>query len=81
MKIIPSALLINDYENVSKICNQTGETFLLKTNNVNDLVIMSLDAYNKQQTIIELKERLIDAEYGEKYSLKQLDDSLRKLLF
>lgn len=81
MKIIPSALLINDYENVSKICNQTGETFLLKTNNVNDLVIMSLDAYNKQQTIIELKEKLIDAEYGEKYSLKQLDDSLRKLLF
>lgn len=81
MKIIPSALLINDYENVSKICNQTGETFLLKTNNVNDLVIMSLDAYNKQQTIIELKEKLIDAEYGKKYSLKQLDDSLRKLLF
>lgn len=85
MNILPSTSLRNQYNDISKKCKETGEPIFLTKNGEGDLVVMSIEAYEKQQDLLKLKERLLDIELEQKngakyYTLDELDASLKKLL-
>ena len=85
MIILPSTSLRNQYNEISEKCKQTGEPIYLTKNGEGDMVVMSIEAYEKQQYLLKLKERLLDIELEQKsgakyYSLDELDSALKRLL-
>lgn len=84
MTIMPSTSLRNQYNSISEQCKKTGEPIFLTKNGEGDLVVMSIEAYEKQQALLELKERLIEIELEQKngakyYTLDELKDALHQL--
>ena len=45
--IKPSTDLRNNYNEISSFCHQTGEPIFITKNGCEDLVIMSIDSFNK----------------------------------
>lgn len=85
MKIIPSANLRNKYGEISKYCHESGEPIYLTKNGEGDLVVLSIEAYEKQQALLELKEKLLNIEFeqnnGSKYySFDELKNAARKII-
>lgn len=85
MLVLPYTALINRSKDISEKCKQTGEPIYLTKNGEADLVIMSIEAYEKRHALLKLKEQLLDIEFeqnsGEKsYSLDELDVELKRLL-
>lgn len=85
MTILPSTSLRNQYNEISEKCKQTGEPIFLTKNGEGDLVVMSVEAFERQQALLKLKERLLDIEFEQKggakfYSLDELDAALRKIV-
>lgn len=85
MTIMPSTSLRNQYNEISEKCKETGEPIYLTKNGEGDLVVMSIDAFEKKQALLELKERLLDIELEQKngakyYSVDELDNALKRIL-
>lgn len=85
MEIMPSTSLRNQYNEISEKCKTTGEPIYLTKNGEGDLVVMSIDAYEKKQAFLELKEKLLDIELEQKngakyYSVEELDVALKRIL-
>lgn len=85
MTIIPSTSLRNQYNEISERCKTTGEPVYLTRNGEGDLVVMSVEAYEKQLALLKLKEKLLDIELEQKngakfYSLDELDVALKKII-
>lgn len=85
MTILPSTSLRNQYNEISEKCKKTGEPIYLTKNGEGDLVVMSVEAFEKQQAILKLKERLLDIELEQKngakyYTIDDLDAALRKIV-
>ena len=85
MTILPSTSLRNQYNEISEKCKKTGEPIYLTKNGEGDLVIMSIEAFEKQQSLLQLKERLLDIELEQKsgaksYSLDELDAALKRII-
>ena len=85
MEIIPSTALRNKYNEISEKCRQSGEPIYLTRNGEGDLVVMSIEAFEKQQELLRLKERLLDIELEQRngakyYSIEELDSALKRIL-
>ena len=85
MTILPSTSLRNQYNDISEKFKATGEPIFLTKNGEGDLVVMSIEAYEKQQALLALKERLLDIELEQKngakyYNLDELDSALKRIL-
>lgn len=85
MTIMPSTSLRNQYNDISEKCKKTGEPIYLTKNGEGDLVVMSIEAFEKKQALLDLKERLLDIELEQKsganyYSIDDLDAALKKVL-
>lgn len=85
MTILPSTSLRNQYNDISERCKSTGEPIYLTKNGEGDLVIMSIEAFEKQQSLLQLKERLLDIELEQKsgaksYSIDELDAALKRII-
>ena len=85
MIILPSTSLRNQYNEISEKCKQTGEPIYLTKNGEGDLVVISVEAFEKQLALLKLKERLLDIELEQRsgakyYSLNELDAALRKIV-
>ena len=85
MNILPSTSLRNQYNEISEQCKKTGEPIFLTKNGEGDLVVMSIEAYEKSQRLLKLKERLLEIEFEQKngskyYSLNELDAALKKII-
>ena len=86
MIIMPATFLINKYSAISDECKASGEPIYLTKNGKVDLVAMSIESFERQQRILDLKERLIDIELeqnngAKNYSVEELDAALRKCLY
>lgn len=62
MKIKPSTSLRNDYNSISAFCKANGEPVFLTKNGEGDLVVMSIEAYERREQMLDLREKLIEAE-------------------
>ena len=86
MTIMPSTALRNQYNEISEKCKATGEPIYLTKNGEGDLVVMSIESYERQQQLIALNERLLDIELEQKngaksYTVEELDAALRKIVY
>ena len=85
MKIKSSTSLRNQYNEISDYCKTTGEPVFLTKNGDGDLVVMSIEAFERKEKELALKEKLLEIELAriggvKDYSLEELDASLKKIL-
>ncbi len=57
-----STSLRNDYNSISKIAHDKAKPVYITKNGEGDLVLMSIDAFERREAIIDLKEKLLIAE-------------------
>ncbi|MDR0884075.1 MAG: type II toxin-antitoxin system Phd/YefM family antitoxin [Oscillospiraceae bacterium] len=62
MTIRPSTALRNEYNDISAFCKENGQPVFLTKNGEGDLVVMSLAAYARREAMLDLREKLLDAE-------------------
>jgi len=57
-----SATLRNDYSSISNLAKTTKEPIYITKNGEGDLVIMNIEAFEKREQILELRDRILQAE-------------------
>jgi prevent-host-death family protein len=60
--IRPISDLRNNFQQISEVCHKDGEPVFITKNGQGDLVVMSLALYEKQQALLELYQKLAEAE-------------------
>jgi prevent-host-death family protein len=60
--IRPISDLRNNANDISEICHQTREPVFITKNGVGDMVVMSLETFERQQSLINLYAKLAEAE-------------------
>lgn len=61
--IKPISDLRNNFNEISEICHKEEEPVFITKNGQGDLVVMSLALYDRQRAIIELYQKLDEAEF------------------
>ncbi len=64
MKIKPSAAIRKNYNEISELCKRSGEPVYLTKNGEGDLVVMDIEAFARRESMLRLRENLINAEEG-----------------
>lgn len=54
-----STTLRNDYNKISKLAHEKSEPIYITKNGEGDLVVMSIEAFERREAVLELKERLL----------------------
>lgn len=85
MTSLPHEILEKQFDEISEMCKKTGEPIFLMKNGKKDLVIMSIESYEKSIAVLKLKERLLDIEIEQSinnkfYSVDELDSSLKNIV-
>ncbi len=60
--IRPTSDLRNRFNEISKICHESGEPVFITKNGRGDMVVMSLATYERQEALLELYQKLAEAE-------------------
>lgn len=61
-KIRPISDLRNNANEISEFCHKEREPVFITKNGVGDMVVMSIEVYERQQALIELYSKLAEAE-------------------
>ena len=62
MIIKASATLRNEYSTISTLAHETKEPIYITKNGEGDLVLMSIDAFEKREQTLKLREKVLQAE-------------------
>lgn len=62
MIIKASASLRNDYTTISNIAKETKEPIYITKNGEGDLVLMSIEAFERREQILQLRAKVLQAE-------------------
>ena len=62
MLIKASAALRNEYATISALARETKEPIYITKNGEGDLVLMSIDAFEKREQMLQLRARVLQAE-------------------
>lgn len=57
-----STALRNDYSKISKLCHESGEPVYVTVNGEGDLAVMSIEAFEKRERTLEIREKLLEAQ-------------------
>ena len=77
--IKPISDLRNKFTLISKICHEQHEPIFLTKNGKGDLVVMSIEDYEKQQALLELYQKLGEAESNSGSNTISHNDLMAKL--
>ena len=85
MNIRPSASIRQSYNEISKLCKQTGEPVYLTKNGEGDLVIMDIEAFTRKEKMLQLREQLLAVEEDRMagvtgVSVDELDGELNRII-
>ena len=85
MKITPSTTLRNEYNSISDYCKESMEPAYWTKNGEGDLVVMNIEAYTYREELLDLREKLLDAEMdringANSYSIEEVSERLRGLI-
>lgn len=77
--------LRNDYNSIAQTAKETQEPIYITKNGEGDTVLMSLDAFERREQMLNLRERLLVAEReriaGQMISLETVEETLRGKLY
>ena len=62
MIIKASAALRNDYASISNLAKETNEPIYITKNGEGDLVLMGIEAFERREQLLKLREKLLQAE-------------------
>ena len=62
MIIKASAALRNDYSTISNMAKETKEPIYITKNGEGDLVLMSIEAFEKREQVLQLRAKVLQAE-------------------
>lgn len=68
-----STTLRNDYHKISKYCRESGETVFVTVNGEGDLAVMSIEAYERREQILVVREKLLEARMQKASGVPLLD--------
>ena len=68
-----STSLRNEYSKISKYCHETGEPVYVTVNGEGDLTVMSIDAFEKRERALEIREKLLEAQLQKANGVPMLD--------
>lgn len=83
MIIKASAALRNDYTTISNMAKETKEPIYITKNGEGDLVLMSIDAFEKREQMLQLRAKVLQAEQerldgAEAFSVSEVRKRLRE---
>jgi len=84
MIIKPTTALRTELGEITRICKDKSEPVYLTKNGEGELVIMSIDAFEKREAMLDLRAKLLDAEQqrlsgAKTYSINEVRDYIRGL--
>jgi PHD/YefM family antitoxin component YafN of YafNO toxin-antitoxin module len=62
MHIKPSARIRQNYNEIAALCKASGEPVYLTKNGEGDLVVMDIEAFNRREKMLKLREELLAVE-------------------
>lgn len=82
INIKPSAVIRKNYNEISKLCKSSGEPVYLTKNGEGDLVVMDIEAFARRDSMLRLRENLVEAEErrltGKKgYSIDEVSNMMK----
>ncbi len=81
--IKPSAAIRNNYNEIAQLCKETEQPVYLTKNGEGDLVVMDIKSFSKRESMLKLREMLIEAEEGrvrgdKGYTVEEMSDLMEK---
>lgn len=85
MIIKPSTCLRNEYNDIAEFCKTENQPVFLTKNGEGDLVVMSMEAYSYREEMLDLREKLLEAEAqrlsgAKTYSLDEVSKQLEEII-
>ena len=85
MLIKPSTALRNEYNVIAELCKKKQEPVFLTKNGEGDLVLMSIEAYQYREEMLDLREKLLTAEASrlsgaKTYSISEVSERLLEMI-
>lgn len=85
MMIKPSTCLRNEYNDIAEFCKTEKQPVFLTKNGEGDLVVMSIEAYTYREEMLDLREKLLEAEAqrlggARTFTLDEMNKHLEELI-
>lgn len=85
MMIRPSTCLRNDYNDIADFCKTENQPVFLTKNGEGDLVVMSMEAYTYREEMLDLREKLLEAEAqrlsgAKTFSLDEVNNRMEEII-
>ncbi len=85
MMIKPSTCLRNEYNDIAEFCKTENQPVFLTKNGEGDLVVLSMEAYSYREEMLDLREKILDAEAhrlsgAKTYSLDEVNKRMEEII-